>query len=186
MLATDTAENLFDYAEQQSASDTQRFNSLVDAHANFLYRYAYWLCRNRALAEDLVQETLLRAWKHFGKLQDIQAVKGWLTTILRREHARLYERAQVDIDAEALLDQLPAPADHDRSSEAFALREALARLPEKFREPLMLQVLGGYSCEDIASIMDLSKGAVMTRLFRAKEKLRWSLVRDKQTLEASL
>ena len=180
MLALNVAENLLDLPADNPPSASELFNSLVNSHADYLYRYAYWLCQNQALAEDLVQETFLRAWKHFAKLQDIRTAKSWLTTILRREHARLYERAHArfDFDSDIALESLPAAVDNDTRPEAFALREAFTKLPDKFRDPLILQVLGGYSCEDIARILGLSKGAVMTRLFRAKEKLRQTLVRD--------
>jgi RNA polymerase sigma-70 factor (ECF subfamily) len=62
--------------------------------------------------------------------------------------------------------------DNDTSPEAFALKQALAELSEEYREPLLLQVIGGFSCEEIASICNISKSATMTRLFRAKQKLR--------------
>ena len=67
-----------------------------------LYRFAFWLARDRAVAEDVVQEALLRAWASRGSLGEIGAAKPWLLTIVRREHARLYERkrhetVQVDL-----------------------------------------------------------------------------------------
>ena len=65
------------------------FESLVRAYSSELYRYAYWLCRDRFTAEDLVQETFARAWKSWDDLRDDKAAKSWLYTILRNEHARL-------------------------------------------------------------------------------------------------
>ena len=61
---------------------------------------------------------------------------------------------------------------YDDSAEAFALRNALKRLPEDYREPLEMQVLGGFSCDEIAGMLDISSSAVMTRLFRARKKMR--------------
>lgn len=61
---------------------------------------------------------------------------------------------------------------YDDRPEAFALRTALRRLPADYREPLEMQVLGGFSCDEIASILDISASAVMTRLFRARKKMR--------------
>lgn len=66
--------------------DRQRkYEALVRAYHRDLYRYAYWLCKDCSIAEDLVQETCLRAWKSLDSLLDEKAAKAWLITILRRE-----------------------------------------------------------------------------------------------------
>jgi RNA polymerase sigma-70 factor (ECF subfamily) len=147
------------------------FQAIVQAHSAELYRYAYWLCRDRCAAEDLVQETFARAWNAWGSLRDSGAAKGWLYTIARREHARLYERKRLDTadeqDLDGFLDQRVPSA-----SAEIEMREALHALPIAYREPLLLQVLGGFSCEEIARMMELSVGAVMTRLSRARMMLR--------------
>jgi len=72
-------------------------------------------------------------------------------------------------------DQIAANGDYDTSTEAFVLRQALAKLPDEYREPLILQVIAGYSIKEIALQMDLSTGAVMTRVHRARQKLRDTL-----------
>lgn len=151
-----------------------RFETLVDAYSADLYRYAYWLCRDKTLAEDLVQETFLRAWRAMNSIRDERAAKSWLLTILRREHARQFERHQPkfeDVDT----DILPAWDRDDNRTEAVLLRRAIATLPIEYREPLVLQVLGGYSTAEIGHLLGLSRGAVMTRVFRAKRKLRHML-----------
>lgn len=153
------------------AGKQTRFEALVHALANDLYRYAVWLCRDRHRAEELVQETFLRAWRSLESLRDERAAKGWLITILRREHARAYERYRPELDSELDLDHLAASASLS-AADTFALRRAVAELPPQYSEPLLLQVLGGYRCEEIAQLLDLSPGAVMTRLFRARQKLR--------------
>ena len=66
----------------------------------------------------------------------------------------------------------------DTSTEAFVLRQALARLPEDYREPLIMQVLGGFSCEEIAEALGISSSAVMTRLFRSRKQMREILTGD--------
>jgi RNA polymerase sigma-70 factor (ECF subfamily) len=148
-----------------------RFEQVVRAYSAELYRYAYWLCRDRFLAEDLIQETFARAWTSWSSLNDESAVKSWLYTILRNEHARLYERKRLDIAAEVDLDSL-----EDRQlsnvSGGLELRDALHSLPPSYREPLLLQVLGGFSCDEIARLMNLTRGATMTRLSRARLALR--------------
>lgn len=148
-----------------------KFERLVRAYSTELYRYAYWLCRDRFQAEDIVQEAFTRAWKNLGSLRDVSAAKSWLYTIVRREHAREYERKRLDIDAGQDLDAL-ADTGGPSVLDAMEMREALESLPENYREPLLLQVLGGFSCEEIAEMIDTSTGAVMTRLSRARLALR--------------
>jgi RNA polymerase sigma-70 factor (ECF subfamily) len=138
-----------------------------------LYRYALWLCRDRALAEDLVQETMLRAWRSLESLREEQSAKRWLITILRRELARHLGRKrgeQLDIDA---LQIAAAGATGDAAeTDRHDLRHAMAALDDDYREPLVLQVVVGLSVAEIAETMDLSTGAVLTRLHRARNKLR--------------
>ncbi len=164
---------------QDMESRQTRFEALVQALSADLYRYAVWLCRDQKRAEDLVQETFLRAWRALDTLRDEKAAKGWLITILRREHARGYERYIPEMDPEVDPDQL-AGNGTNVAAETLALRRAVANLSDEYREPLLLQVLAGYSCEEIARLLDLSKGAVMTRLFRARQKLRAILEEDEQ------
>ena len=154
-----------------SGGKKSQFETLVRAYSAELYRYAFWLCRDRFLAEDLVQEAFARAWQRWEGLRDERAAKSWLYTILRNEHARLFERKRFDIDEAADLDGL---IDHTSVAphEEIEIRQLLGALPRGYREPLVLQVLGGYSCAEIAKIMDISEGAVMTRLTRARLSLR--------------
>ncbi len=149
-----------------------RFDALVNALYSDLYRYAFWLCKNPSVAEDLVQETYLRAWKSFASLKDDKAAKAWLITILRRENARLYERYRpelLDIEDLNLEDKTSAPG---QIVENQLLQKAIARLEVEFREPIALQVIGGFSTSEIADILELNKNTVLTRLFRARNKLK--------------
>src|SRR5579864_311376 len=79
-------------APDSRASITQLFESM---RADLL-RFAHWLARDRATAEDIVQESLLRAWRSRDSLKDPGAARAWLLTIVRREHARLYERKRLE------------------------------------------------------------------------------------------
>jgi RNA polymerase sigma-70 factor (ECF subfamily) len=150
----------------------RRFNQLVHSYGADLYRYAMWICGNDALAKDLVQETYLRAWKALDNLHDQNAVKSWLITILRREFARTFERK---VPKFAELDSVDVPGDSELEPagrlEVQLLRRNISKLPPKYREPLLLQVVMGFSCEEIAQLLDVSKSAVMTQLFRAREQL---------------
>ena len=153
-----------------------RFNDLADTYSKDLFRYAYWLAGDRQVAEDLVQESLLRAWKSIGKLQNPKAVKGWLLTIVRRENARRFERYQPQTSDIPLDDLSSRDLGYDTSTEAFALRRAVRELPEEYREPLLLQIVGGFSQKEIAEQRGISSAGVGTRLFRARQKLREALV----------
>jgi RNA polymerase sigma-70 factor (ECF subfamily) len=149
------------------------FEQAVRAFSPDLYRFAWWLCRDRFVAEDLVQEAFARAWKSWDNLKDAGATKSWLITIVRREHARLYERKQFDfVDAE--LEDLQIAAEH-APIELFEMENLLDSLPLTLREPLVLQALGGFSCAEIADMLDTTEGAVMTRLTRARQTLRSAL-----------
>jgi len=154
----------------------QRFEKLVRAWGNDLFRYALWLCGQEALARDLVQETWLRAWKALDKLQNEASAKSWLITILRREYARTFERKVpplVDVDGLELSDE--AVLGPEERAERRLLRRGIAALPVRYREPLLLQVVMGYSCDEIAEQLGVGKSAVMTQLFRAREQLKASL-----------
>jgi len=147
------------------------FQAVVKSYSAELYRYGYWLSRDRFVAEDLVQETFARAWSGWDSLRDPRAAKTWLYTILRNEHARLHERKRLDTTAEQDLDALEDER-LDSVSEGLEMRQSLHALPVQYREPLLLQVLDGFSCEEIAKMMNLTVGAVMTRLSRARMALR--------------
>lgn len=150
-----------------------RFEALCGQLRPDLYRFALWLAHDRAVAEDVVQDTLLRAWRSLDSLGDDAAARPWLLTIARREFARRFERRRfetVDID-ELAASEDPALAAED-AEELSDLRAAIFALEPDYREPLVLQVLMGYSTEEIARHMELKPGAVLTRLFRARQKLR--------------
>jgi RNA polymerase sigma-70 factor (ECF subfamily) len=157
----------------------QRFDSLVTVFYQDMYRFAAWLSRDKAIAEDVVQEALLRAWKSLDSLRDDGAAKQWLLTIVRRENARYFERRRletVDIDnlsatQAALLAEAP-------NEELDDLRTAIFALDDDYREPLVLQVLMGYSTSEIAEMMGLKQGAVLTRLHRARHKLKDSVAKE--------
>jgi RNA polymerase sigma-70 factor (ECF subfamily) len=151
----------------------RRFEQLCGPLRADVYRFAFWLARDPGVAEDVVQETLLRAWRSLDSLTDDGAAKAWLLTIARREHARLHERKRfvtVDVDALSIAED-PALGRSD-DHESGDLRSAIFALPDEYREPLVLQVLLGYSTEEIARQLGLTSGAVLTRLCRARQRLR--------------
>jgi RNA polymerase sigma-70 factor, ECF subfamily len=158
-----------------AGSRRQRYEALVNAYYNDIFRYAYWLGKSRQLAEDLTQETFMRAWRAFDSLQSEGAAKAWLFTILRRENARRFEKFQPELDD--IEDHQSAIPDTrvnepDQQMEMRLLHKAIKDLEPEYREPLILQVIGGFSGEEIAAMLNLNNNTVMTRLFRARNKLR--------------
>jgi RNA polymerase sigma-70 factor (ECF subfamily) len=150
-----------------------RFQALCQSLRPDLLRFAFWLSRDRALAEDVVQESMLRAWKAQDSLLDEAAAKPWFLTIIRREFARTFERKRlpaVDID-ELIRSEEPLLAAAE-DGDIAEMRAAIFKLPDEYREPLVLQVLMGYSTAEIARELGLSGPAVLTRLFRARHQLR--------------
>src|SRR5580658_1224539 len=134
-----------------------RFQALCQALRPDLLRFAFWLSRDRALAEDVVQETMLRAWKARDSLKSESAAKPWFLTIIRREYARSFERKRLTtVDVDELIareEPMLAAAEEQNLAE---MRAALFKLPDEYREPLVLQVLMGLSTAEIARELDLS------------------------------
>ena len=158
---------------------TELFNQLAGAYSTDLYRYAMWLCGDDALAKDLVQETYLRAWRALHRLKDTAAAKGWLITILRREFARTFERKVpkfTELEKVTVADE--DELEPDQRAERELLRAGIMRLAPRYRDPLLLQVVFGYSCAEIADQLGVRVSAVMTQLFRAREKLKKTLRKD--------
>lgn len=152
------------------------FAQLCDELRPDLYRFAFWLARDRQVAEDVVQEALLRAWRSRENLTDTAAAKPWLLTIVRREHARLYERKRFDtVPVDDLVGSESPELAAAEEQETMDVRRAIFALEADYREPLVLQVLLGYSTSEIAAQLGLTQGAVLTRLFRARQKLRLAL-----------
>lgn len=165
-----------DQVNYTMATKQTRYEALVKALHSDLYRYAFWLCKEKQVAEDLVQETFLRAWRALDSLKDEKAAKSWLITILRRENARRFERKRFEMseyEESTITDT--ASASNEQEIENHWLREKIASLPEEYREPLVLQVVGGFSGEEIAAMLSLNKNTVMTRLFRARNQLKDAL-----------
>ncbi len=150
----------------------QRYEALVHAFHADIYRYAYYLTKDKSIAEDVVQETFLRAWRSLDALKDEKAAKAWLITIVRRENARRFEKKQldtVDIDANPVADDTVFT---EQSLQEADMQRLLLMLSEPYREPLILQLLFGYSGDEIAAQLNLNKNTVMTRLFRARNQIK--------------
>lgn len=151
----------------------RRFDRIVAVLHKDMYRYAAWLSRDPSVAEEVVQEALLRAWKSLDALREDNAAKPWVLTIVRRENARFFERKRLEtVDIDGLTPAQAAMLAEGDDSEVRDVREAIYRLEDDYREPLVLQVLMGHSTKEIAELMGMKQGAVLTRLHRARLKLK--------------
>jgi RNA polymerase sigma-70 factor, ECF subfamily len=150
-------------------ADQHAFEIMARTYSADLLRFACWLCRNRWQAQDLVQETFVAAWKGWKSLRDRGATKAWLFSILRNEHTRVHRKKQLDLTDIDLNDVEVAGGRGEM--ERVELEESLRALPEHLREPLLLQVLGGFSGKEIAGMLNISEPNVMTRLKRARDAL---------------
>jgi RNA polymerase sigma-70 factor (ECF subfamily) len=133
-----------------AAARKKRFDRLVTVLYPDMYRYAAWLSRDKATAEDVVQEALLRAWKSLDALRDDDAAKPWLLTIVRRENARHFERRRLEtVDIDNLTASQAALLAEAPDEQVGELREAIFGLDDDYREPLVLQVLMGYTKDNV-------------------------------------
>ena len=149
------------------------FEQAVGAHAGDLFRYAYWLARNRQQAEDIVQEALLRGWRGFAGVRDRGAVKAWLFSIVKNEFHRATAKDAQHAGGAGSVDAAELEIVDERASPfGMEMRDALMALPVSYAEPLALQVLGGFSCAEIATMLETTEGAVMTLLTRARQALK--------------
>lgn len=151
------------------------FEDLVDAHYQPLYRFAMSLAKNPDRAADLVQQTFC-IWASKGhQLKDRSKAKTWLFTTLYREHLGHARRSTKfkETELEESEPQLPAhEPDADRKLDANRAVALLGELDETFRAPLTLFYLQQHSYKEIAAVLDIPMGTVMSRISRAKDQLR--------------
>lgn len=152
------------------------FAELVDAHYQALFRFGMSLTRDVDRASDLVQETFC-IWAAKGsQLRDRSKAKTWLFTTLHREFLNQRRRAARFSDEpldEAAAEALVAPQDEaERQMDGQRAMELLGALDESYRTPLALFYLQQHSYKEIAEILDIPIGTVMSRLSRGKEMLR--------------
>jgi RNA polymerase sigma-70 factor (ECF subfamily) len=153
-----------------------------------LYRVAYAWCHSPALADDLVQETLIKALQKSSQLRDPKARDAWLFTILAncyRDHFRR-SRDMEDIDELELSLEATPESESSRSEIVAKVRAAIGRLPEGQRQVVTLVDLEGFSYIEVAQILDVPIGTVMSRLCRARNAMKVILLPEfQQNLEAA-
>ncbi len=156
-----------------------RFEETIMPHLDAAYNLARWLTRNEHDAEDMAQEALLRAFKFFGDFRGANG-RAWLLTIVRntcytwlqqnraRETTSPFDE-EIHTSESSILDPAVLAL---KSGDSEALKNALAELPVEFREVVVLRELEGLSYKEIADIANVPLGTVMSRLARARERLK--------------
>jgi RNA polymerase sigma-70 factor (ECF subfamily) len=188
-----------------SSSDKQRFQEEAMPLLDSLYAGALRMTRNPADAEDLVQDTLLRAYRAFNRFEPGTNLKAWLFRIMTNAYINTYRKKQreplkVSQDEVEDFDLYRELKDHDPSlsetPETIVLdslvdsdiTEAIDDLPEQFRLAVVLSDVEDFSYAEIAEIMDVPLGTVMSRLHRGRKALQkrlWELARDRGIVKGS-
>lgn len=143
-----------------------------------LYRLAYSWTNNPVLADDLTQEALAKALKNVGQLKNPDALKSWSFGILRNcwvDHFRS-NRDMDDVDNQILADEQTPERHHEQQNIVDKVRGAVSELPEGQRHVLTLIDLEGCSYAEVADILDIPIGTVMSRLCRARKCLATKLL----------
>jgi RNA polymerase sigma-70 factor (ECF subfamily) len=167
-----------DAAREAVARDFE--NQLADG-ASLAFRLAMSVLRNRADAEDVAQEALLRAYRGYGRLRERGAFRGWLCRIAwrlaldKQRGTRRREKRELAVDPGPPMrsvEQMAATSEFERH-----LAAAMDELPEKLRQALVLAAIQGHSTKEVAEMLDLPEGTVKSRVHLARkqltEKLQW-------------
>jgi RNA polymerase sigma-70 factor (ECF subfamily) len=183
----------------RDAAARERFEALAGENLNGLYTTALRLTRNRAAAEDLVQEAMLKAWRSFQTFQEGTNFRAWLYRILMNAHFDnyrkdsrapevvhedisdfyLYTKARESQDLSAAGN--PESQVLDRIMDA-EVRDSLEAMPVQFRAAVLLVDVQGFSYKEAAEILGIPEGTVMSRLFRGRHFLQgrlWKFARDR-------
>lgn len=168
--------------------DREAYAELVRCNYASVIRVVYRICGDEHLAEDVAQETFLKAWQHLSSYQPRSSLKSWLYRIALnatmdklRSEARL---AYQDVDELDVPDSKPGPeAIMERKERAAAVHIAIMSLPPASRSVLVLRELERLSYREIADTLDIPAGTVMSRLNYARDRLRELLVSELGTME---
>lgn len=155
-------------------------------HINSAYNLARWLVRDEYIAEDIVQNAYMRAFEAYGRFSGDKS-QAWLLTIVRNTAYNWLNKRKRESNLVSFDEALHSPAEDRQLSQNFytltpeevaslnaigsTITDALARLPVEYREPIILREIEGCSYKEIAEIMQIPQGTVMSRLSRARQQL---------------
>ena len=162
----------------QIDSERRLYENMVRSHASDVYRFAFRLCGKPEMADELVQETFYEAWRSIGSLRDPIRKKAWLLGILRHCYAHTIRdrerRVQLKFDVE-FLNQVSDRAGSDvleRLANQELLQRALDYLDDRYKEPFLLVFQEDFTCQEVAEMLDVPLGTVLSRIHRARQSLR--------------
>ena len=153
------------------------FSKRITAMTSTLYRISYGLLRNETEREEAVQETILRAWESLPRLRQEKYFKTWVIRILINQcHSiRQYSTRVVSLEEYRQEDSFVAEPAKD-------LKEAILKLEEQYRLPVILHYIEGYDLREISELLDIPLGTVKSRLHRARHLLRNYLEKEEQEI----
>jgi len=162
-----------------ATSQREDFDRLAFAHFRELRRVALRVCEDRETAEDLVQETYLRAWRSFDKFEPGTNCRAWLYRIffyVRSEYRKSQARQPLIFSLDYVKEStLPSPTNTSLDLTLEEIKRAFAELPEQFRIAVLLSDIEGLKYGEIAEVLNVPVGTVMSRLSRGRRMLRAKL-----------
>ena len=153
---------------------TKQFRQSLEANWDRLYRVAYAWTHETFLAHDLVQETMARALQHKDKITDTRALEVWLFKVMANYWRDLLRRRKevTDIQDTQLVDNNTPDRDTERTRLVSQVRNAIAQLNHDQRQVITLVAVEGFSYAEVARILEIPVGTVMSRLCRARQTLK--------------
>ncbi len=151
-----------------------KFDELIDQHGLVLYRMAFRLVGDQHEAEDLVQETYRSAWKSRARYESGRGDRAWLASILRRRSVDRWRRRRLPtvLAGDALLEVGVEDEDPTASEYSDEMQWALDQLPAVLREALLLVVVGELTHQEVADLLEVPLGTILSRVSRARGRLR--------------
>lgn len=172
------ADDLAEVARRAVGGDAAAFRQFIEFTHGRLYRLAAHICGDRDDADDVVQETFIRAWQRMGELRDPGAALGWLIRIVQNAAKdRLRARKRVPAAEPPAGAARPDDALSGAQQDAVVKRAVMA-LPEKHRVVLLLHEVDGMTAAEIGALLDVATGTVESRLSRARAGLAKRLARE--------
>ena len=166
-------------ARADDAVDPEMLRAAIDRHAAYIYRIALSIVRDRALADDVVQETMIRAWRGGPIQPDGDMPRAWLARVARNAAIGILRRRREELYGSDAIPEAESSVNPARTVEGRAaldqLRGALGALDEGDRALIVLREIEGMTYEEIAETMELPLSTVKTRLFRARQQLKRAL-----------